>query len=196
VTEFKLSPADRAVTGIRVRRGRLRLLPTAPVLVLGSVLVVMGLAAVGVAFIAWPLGIQLWFGAMGLLWVVTGWRSATARVTANGTTVRIRNHWRTRRVGWEDVACIASEQRHNRWGRLPYSSPWRGPKEFTVGTVTLMNGDVIVCDALASEPLGAGWASPKGQVVAEVKAAVLTRWQEHISTQGASSEASLHQRRQ
>lgn len=177
VGDFRLTPDDQAITGIRANNGRLRILPTAPVIALGVLLAVVGVGLTVVVVIASPIGIQVWFGFVAVYCLVSGWRIATTRLVADVNGLRIRNHWRTRRVQWAEVERIDTVERHRRWGRLPYSSPTTiGSKDFVEGRVVLSSGEAITCDALVSETAKAGWSTPKGKVAAELKQGVLDRW--------------------
>lgn len=99
---FELTVADRATTGVTVRPGRLVFRPTAPAIGLSVALTILGSAMLVFAALGAPVALVLF----GLTTVIPGWRSATARVVADQDGLKIRNHWRTRRLPWTTVQSI------------------------------------------------------------------------------------------
>lgn len=132
VNGFSLTPAEQATPGVKWQRDRLVIRPTPPAFFASGMLMLVGGLIAVVGLVARGVGILLVVPASTLL--AGGVRTAAASVIAEGNLITVRNHTNRKRVALRDVEGVQGVDRRFRWGKLPYSSPWNGPHNLTVGS--------------------------------------------------------------
>jgi len=170
---FQLTHADRAVWGVSLRKGRLRIRPTLPCRVLALTLIALsvGLFAPAVS----NRRPSSWFRfAGGLVAAVGGWRSWVPVIEATDTELIVKNHWSHHQVALVDVERVVVEDVLFRRSTMGYSP--RRRQTLSVGLLELRSGPLILADALTSVPRREGRAAGHDRTATDIKVAALNRW--------------------
>jgi len=182
-SESALTPEEQSLAGLYLRGERLRVRPTAPAMACSALLVLLGIVLFFATLVSSsPLALFMLL-ALAVVAIVVGWRTGSARIDVDHDQVLIKNHWRSLRRPVANIDSFGCHEVRKRWGRLPYSSPWNPPHVFAIGSVRLVDGTSVTCDALTSLPASASGAT---RAPAERKVDALNRWLERENVRGES----------